>query len=112
MFGGPFLHLDVGGGADGGAVDKEAPLGAGEQGTAAVENAFHRLVIGDDGDDDVGVLGDFGQFRAMARADFLRQRLSGGGVDVKDGGDVEVLFLEASGHIGAHASHADESDFF
>ena len=48
----------------------------------------------------------------MACADFFRQRLGSGGVDVKDSGDVEVLFLEAAGHVGAHAPYADESDFF
>jgi hypothetical protein len=70
----------------------------------------HRLVVGDDGEDDVRQRGHAGERGAGFRAQFARQFQRGGGAHVEDRGDGETDFPEAAGHVRAHAADADESD--
>lgn len=59
-------------GRDGGAVDEDLALGGLQQVVLLVAEDFqHRLVVGDDGDDDIGKLGDAGEFGTGLGAEFL-----------------------------------------
>ena len=97
------------GGRDSGAVDEQLSPGSGQQ--TAGENFLHRLVIADDGDDDVGQGGDGFQIRGGGAIEFLRERLSEGRVRVKHGRDGESGFLQAAGHVCPHAPDPDEANF-
>ena len=111
-FGGGCIELLVHGRCERGAVDKGAAFGGGEEVIRAEENGIHRLIVGHDGEDDVGMGGDLGQLAVGRRADFCRELGGDCFVNVEDRSYVVAFVLEAASHVGAHAAEADESDFF
>ena len=97
-------------GRDGGEVDEDAPLRAGEE-VVGGEDAAHGGVIGDDGQDDVGVGGDVGELFRRGAVEFLGQILRGLAAYVVNRADRKALFHETARHVCAHASDADHTDF-
>src|SRR5690606_23168422 len=108
------LDEDGNGGGNGGAVDEEVSFGVGEKAIVrvGVENVFHGVVIGNDGDNDVGKLGDAAEFFARFGVEFIGDFLGRFAVDVVNGGDFVMTFFETASHVGAHAADADDSNFF
>ena len=85
-------------------------MGAGEQ--PACINAFHGAVVGNNRDDDVGEGGDGFKVGCGGAAEFAREFLGGGGVEIINGRNGEGAVLEAAGHVCTHAADADEGNSF
>lgn len=98
----------VGGGAERGAIDEEFTAAAFQE--AAVEDGLHGFVIGDDGEDGVGVFGYVGEGLGWRGLEFGGELAGGFGVEVMEGAEGVAAILEAAGHIGSHASEADDTD--
>ena len=71
---GGFLGLEMNAGRDGREIDEGAAGGLDEQVVAgAGEDVLHRLIVGDDGEDDVGLGGDVGELFGRVAFEFLGQ---------------------------------------
>ena len=76
------------------------------------ENGAHRIIIGDDGEDNIGGSGHLGEGLAVPGSQLLRDFGGSVLVHVIDRGDiVTAVQLKMTGHIGSHAADADECYF-
>src|SRR5687767_14287958 len=96
---------------DCGAVDEDFALGADEQRiTLLGKDGKLRRVIGDNGENHVGRGGDFGERAGAPGANFTREAVGTGGVNIVNGGDRVVTLFEAASHIGSHATDSNKSN--
>ncbi|MNX80746.1 hypothetical protein D3C86_1124140 [compost metagenome] len=103
------LPVDAGG--EGGAVDEQLAFGPHEQVVIGLEkDRSHRLVVGDHGEDDVRLGGDLGERLAGLGPQLGSKRDRAIPVQVVERRDRLTAILEATGHVGPHATDADEAD--
>lgn len=107
-----FLHLHVDLGRERGAIDEDATGGVLQQIVFLIrEDVELGLVIGDDGDDDIGEFRDARERGAGGGADLGGEFCGGFLAHIIDGADRVAAFLEATSHVGTHATDPDESNF-
>ena len=94
------------------AVDEGAAFSAGEEVVLAEEDGVHRFVVGHDGENNVGIGGDIGEFAVSSGADFGSELCGDAVVNVEQGAYVVALIFEAASHVTTHAAETDESDCF
>ncbi len=110
LFGFAF-DVDVHGGRDRCAVDERAAGAVREQGVAArSEDGAHGGVVADNGDDDVGGGGDFGEGIGCGGLELGGELLGACVVEIIASGYTVVPIVQAFGHVRTHASGADDSD--
>jgi len=97
---------------EGGAIDKESAIGVLKEIVFCTKkDGFHGGVIGDYGEYDIGLSGDFGKGGSMGAANFLGE---GGGcvmIYIMDAANVVSFVLKIAGHVGPHTANADEANF-
>ena len=93
------------------AIDEEFAARVHEQTVATFgEHLPHRVVVRDDGDDDIGLRRDLRQILASGATEFGCQLCRGFAIHIVNRRDMKAALLQPPRHVRAHPANANESN--